>query len=496
MNRCAGVLMHITSLPSPYGIGTMGKEAYAFVDFLKEAGQTYWQILPIGPTGYGNSPYQSLSSYAGNPYLIDLDLLCEEGLLEKEELEDIDWSDDTTLVDYGKQYNNRYKVLRKACNRFVTKDPTEYYAFLKEESSWLKDYAIFMAIKDDRKGESWTNWPKELRNHRSEEVRQEALRLTDSVMFYTRMQYFFFKQLKALKKYANENGIQIIGDLPFYIASDSSDVWVDPEQFVMDENTYQMKEVSGMPCDDANPNGQKWGNPLFDWERMRNDGYTWWINRVKHVLKGCDVLRIDHFQGYHSFYAVPNEGEAKDGHWVKGPGLEPFHKLEETIGKTKIIVEDLGYLNDEFKQMIKDSGYPGMRILEYAFDKNDTYSLYMPFNHEKNSVVYTGTHDNHTILSWSKIEKDRCERMCKYLGTDGKDVVDTMLRCMYASPSDVAISQIQDWLKLDDSSRMNDPSNYQNAWRFRVKKGSLNTTLAKKMKEMMLMYARNNWENS
>ncbi len=496
MNRSAGVLMHITSLPSPYGIGTMGKEAYAFVDFLAEAGQTYWQMLPTGPTGYGNSPYQALSSYAGNPYLIDLDLLCEEGLLEQEELEEINWGNDEEHVDYGKLYDHRFQVLRQACSLLPTKDPKEYFAFLKEEKNWLKDYAIFMAIKDDRKGEAWVNWPQELRNHKSEAVQQEALRLTDSVMFYTRVQYLFYKQLKALKKYANEKGIQIIGDLPFYIAADSSDVWVSPEQFVMDENTFQIKEVSGMPCDNANPNGQKWGNPLFDWEKMKNDGYTWWCERVKHVLQGCDVLRIDHFQGYHSYFSVPSSGEAKDGHWVNGPGLAPFHKLEEQIGKTEIIVEDLGYLSEEFKQMIKQSGYPGMRILEYAFDQNDTYSLYMPFNHEKNSVVYTGTHDNSTILSWAKNEKARASRMCAYLGTDGKDVVDTMLRCMYASASNVAIAQIQDWLKLDDSSRMNDPSNGKDAWCFRVKKGALNSTLAKKMKAMMLMYARNNWNIS
>lgn len=488
MKRSAGVLMHVSSLPSPYGIGTFGKEAYKFIDFLAEAGQTYWQMLPTGQTGYGNSPYQSLSSFAGNPYFIDLDLLCEDGLLEKDEMESYDWGNDATHVDYGKLYENRYLVLKKACNRLHQKYQKEYYEFIQEEKSWVKDYSIFMAIKQDRNGQSWMEWPQELRNHRSHEVQEESYRLYDSVMFYVRIQFLFFLQLKKLKKYANEKGIQIIGDLPFYIAADSSDVWVNPEQFCMDEATYQLKEVSGMP------NGQKWGNPLFDWKQMENDQYAWWIKRVEHLLKGCNVVRIDHFQGYHSYYAIPFDGEAKDGHWVKGPGLKPFQKLEEVHGKVEIIIEDLGYLSDEFKQLIHESGYPGMRILEYAFEETDPYSLYMPFQHEKNSVVYTGTHDNHTILSWSKEEKKRAQRMCEYLGGNEKDVVDLMLRCMYASPSNVAIAQIQDWLGLDDASRMNDPSNYQNAWCFRVKKGVFTSTLAKKFKDMMLLYARNNWD--
>ncbi len=494
MKRSAGVLMHVSSLPSPYGIGTFGKEAYKFIDFLAEAGQTYWQMLPTGQTGYGNSPYQSLSSFAGNPYFIDLDLLCEDGLLEKDEMESYDWGNDATHVDYGKLYENRYLVLKKACNRLHQKYQKEYYEFIQEEKSWVKDYSIFMAIKQDRNGQSWMEWPQELRNHRSHEVQEESYRLYDSVMFYVRIQFLFFLQLKKLKKYANEKGIQIIGDLPFYIAADSSDVWVNPEQFCMDEATYQLKEVSGMPIDGANPKGQKWGNPLFDWKQMENDQYAWWIKRVQHLLKGCNVVRIDHFQGYHSYYAIPFDGEAKDGHWVKGPGLKPFQKLEEVHGKVEIIIEDLGYLSDEFKQLIHESGYPGMRILEYAFEETDPYSLYMPFQHEKNSVVYTGTHDNHTILSWSKEEKKRAQRMCEYLGGNEKDVVDLMLRCMYASPSNVAIAQIQDWLGLDDASRMNDPSNYQNAWCFRVKKGVFTSTLAKKFKDMMLLYARNNWD--
>lgn len=491
LNRRAGVLMHVSSLPSPYGIGTLGKEAYNFVDFLAEAGQTYWQMLPLGPTGYGNSPYQSLSSFAGNPYLIDLDLLIASGLLKKEEVDHIDWGSDHTKVDYGKLYTHRYRVLEKACNRLAYMHPEDYISFLQSEKSWLKDYAIFMAIKEDRNGEPWMKWPIQLRDHTSKEVQEEAYRLKERVIFYERVQYLFYEQLTHLKQYANERGIQIIGDLPFYLSSDSIDVWVDPEQFCIDTETYQMEYVSGFP------DGQKWGNPLFHWEKMKNEGYAWWCNRAKHVLRFCDVLRIDHFQGYQSFYAVPFDGEAKDGHWIKGPGLEPFQKLEEICGKVEIIIEDLGQLHDEFKNMIRESGYPGMRILEYAFDPNDPYSLYMPFNHEKNSVAYLGTHDNHTVRGWqlSKNEKVRIERACAYLGIKNDEkFVENMIRCLYRSSANTAIVQMQDLLGQDDSCRMNDPENYANAWTYRCETGSYDEKLAKQLKEMMLLYARNNWD--
>lgn len=495
MNRSAGVLMHITSLPSPYGIGTFGKSAYEFVDFLSEAGQTYWQMLPVGPTGFGNSPYQSLSSYAGNPYLIDLDMLIEDGLLKKEEVEDIDWMKDEEHVDFGKQYEHRYKVLKKACQRLDILHPQEYLEFLDEEKAWLKDYAVFMAIKEERKGEPWTKWPQELRNHLSQEVQEESYRLKDTVIFYERVQYLFFRQMEALKKYANDKGIQIIGDLPFYIASDSSDVWVDPEQFEVDEN-YQMRYVSGFPCDDGNPAGQKWGNPLFNWEKMRQDGYAWWIERVRHTLKSCDVLRVDHFQGYHSYFAVPFEGEPKDGHWVQGPSLEPFRRLQEAVGKKEIIIEDLGYLSDEFKQMIKESGFPGMRILQYAFDPNDPGSLYMPFQHIKNCVVYTGTHDNNTIAGWKNdpLQAKRIERACAYLGIrNDEDFTLNIVKNAYSSVADLVIIPMQDLLGTDESTRMNDPRGMENAWSYRCRKGDYDHTLAEKLKELMLLYCRNNW---
>lgn len=496
MIRSAGVLMHITSLPSPYGIGTFGKAAYEFVDFLSEAGQTYWQMLPIGPTGFGNSPYQSLSSYAGNPYLIDLDQLVEDGLLDPKDLKDIDWMKDEEHVDFGKQYNHRYAVLKKACQRLEVLHPQAYLEFLETEKRWVKDYAVFMAIKEERNGEPWTKWPEELRNHHSQQVQEESYRLRDTVVFYERVQYLFFQQMGALKKYANEKGIKIIGDLPFYIASDSSDVWVDPEQFEVDEN-YQMRYVSGFPCDSGNPQGQKWGNPLFNWERMKQDGYAWWIDRVKHVFKSCDVLRVDHFQGYHSYFAVPFHGEPKDGHWVQGPSLEPFNRLQEVVGKKEIIIEDLGYLSDEFKQMIKESGFPGMRIMQYAFDPNDPGSLYMPFQHIHNCVVYTGTHDNNTIKGWQNdpAQEKRIERACAYLSIQNdENFAWNVVKSAYSSVADLVIIPLQDLLEKDESARMNNPGGMENAWGYRCKKGDYNGILAKKIKELMLLYCRNNWD--
>lgn len=489
--RSAGILLHITSLPSPYGIGTLGKSAYEFVDFLKEAGQTYWQILPTNPTGFGNSPYQPLSSYAGNPYFIDLDMLVEDGLLKKKEITSIKWFKEETKVDFGLLYNNRFKVLKLACDRLEQLHPNDYFEFFEEEKSWLFDYATFMAIKDERNGESWTKWPQELRNHHSHEVKEKAFELKDSVLFYERLQYLFYKQMKKLKKYANDNHIKIIGDLPFYIAQDSSDVWVNPEQFDVDEN-FTMRYVSGFP------DGQKWGNPLIDWNKQKESGYAWWIDRCKQAFKSCDVLRIDHFQGYHSYYAVPFVGESKDGHWVNGPGLEPFHKLEEVLGKKEIIIEDLGNLNDEFKNMIKESGYPGMRILEYAFDPHDPYSLYMPFQHERNSVCYTGTHDNNTIMGWfhDTNEKARIERVKEYLNIkNDKDFNESILKCAYGSVCDICIVQLQDILGLDENYRMNDPQHYESSWTYRCTSKDIKPKLSKSLESLMKLYGRYNWDN-
>ena len=496
MIRSAGILLPVTALPSPYGIGTMGKDAREFIDFLAEAGQTYWQILPLGPTGFGNSPYQALSSYAGNIYLIDLDRLIDTRLLKKTEVSKIKWGKKPDAVDYGILYNERMKVLRKATRRLAALHPQEYLDFLRQESGWLRDYAVFMAIKQDQKGAAWQTWPKELRDARSEAVRNEAYRLREDVMFWQRVQFLFFRQLKDMKEYANRRGIQIIGDLPFYIAADSIDVWAHPEQFEID-GEHQLTFVSGFGPDNAHPDGQKWGNPLFNWDLMRSQNYSWWLERAAFTAKYCDVLRIDHFQGYLSYYAVPAKDEnARNGQWRRGPGLEVFRKLEERIGKKQIIVEDLGQLTPEFLDMVAQSGYPGMRIMEYAFDPNDPGSLYTPFQYPKNSVVYTGTHDNDTLQGWldNPDNKARIERAKKYLGLNKEEgYADGVLRGVYASASDLAIVQMQDLLGLGSAARTNDPSGKSVPWTWRCLPGSFNKKTAAVLKEKMLLYCRNNW---
>ena len=498
MIRSAGILMPISALPSPYGIGTMGKAAEDFIDFLADAGQTYWQILPIGPTGFGNSPYTEVSGYAGNPYLIDLDRLVEAGLLKKEEITAADWGDNPEHVDYGKLYNGRKNVLKLAADRIPLKHPEAYLEFIRNEK-WLKDYAVFMAIKDDQKGAAWTTWPKELRDHRSEAVRRKAEELADSVIYYERVQFMFYTQMVAIKKYANSKGIQIIGDLPFYAAADSSDIWSSPEQFALNSD-YEMSYVAGFPGDAGNPKGQKWGNPLFNWDRQRQDNYTWWIDRASHLRRVCDVLRLDHFQGYNSFFAIPAKDEdAKNGHWVKGPGLDIFKKMEERLGKQPVIVEDLGHLTPEFLKMVKDSGYPGMRILEYAFDPGDPGSLYMPFQYDKNTVCYIGTHDNETLKGWALNpgQEKRIRRMMEYLMIkDPEDVCEAVMRACWASVSDLAILQMQDLLGLDNKARMNDPANWGDAWTWRMKKGACTEELSKKIYDAMKLYCRNNWNAS
>lgn len=488
--------MSVSSLPSKYGIGTMGEEARKFVDFLADAGQTYWQILPLGPTGFGNSPYQSLSSFAGNPYLIDLDELVKEGLLKEEEVNAVKWQKKEDLVDYGIMYENRFAVLRTAADRLPLVHPEQYLEFVRKESSWLRDYAVFMAIKTDRKGETWLKWPRELRIHTSEEVRREAERLKDEVLFWQRIQYFFFTQAEKMKKYANDRGIQIIGDLPFYAASDSIDAWSHPEQFEID-GSYEMTYVSGMAPGPGSPKGQKWGNPLFAWEKMRNEGYRWWIARAAHQMRFCDVLRIDHFQGYDSYFAVPaKDDDAVNGHWRSGPGLDIFRRLQDSIGHKQMIVEDLGHLTPEFMKMVKDSGFPGMRILEYAFDPNDPGSIYMPFQYEKNTVVYIGTHDNDTAEGWraDPANKNRIARAKQYLGLNEEEGFGAgMLRAAYSSVSDLAVIQMQDILGLGSEARMNDPAGSDRNWAWRMKKDSLKKETAGKLKEMMLLYCRNNW---
>lgn len=482
--------MHISSLPSNYGIGTLGKDAYEFVDFLKKAGQTYWQTLPICPTGFGDSPYQSFSSFAGNPYFIDLDLLIEDGLLEESDCENIRWGTYETSVDYGTIYKNRFNVLRKAFSKFMESIPDDFQKFCQEEEYWLHDYALFMAIKNKTQ-KTWVDWDKGLKTKDKASLEQFENLNNDDVMFYKVMQYLFYKQWFALKSYANENKIKIIGDLPIYVASDSADIWSNPELFMVDEN-FEPTHVAGCPPDGFSRSGQLWGNPLYNWERMKQDNYDWWVKRIKHVSKIYDVTRIDHFRGFDSYYSI--EASAKSaigGEWKRGPGVELFNCAEKELGKLNIIAEDLGFLTPSVYKLLEETGFPGMKVLQFAFDARED-SDYLPHNYPKFSVVYTGTHDNDTIIGWMKnANKQDVAYAMEYMRLSEQEGYSWgMMKVAWASVSDIAIVTIQDLLGLGNSARMNRPSTTGTNWKWRASKGSYNDDLAKKVYKYMKIYKR------
>ena len=490
MVRGAGVLMPLTSLPSKYGIGTLGKAAFDFVDFLASARQGYWQILPIGPTGYGDSPYQSYSSFAGNPYLIDLDLLEKDRLLKPSEYRDEDWGKDPGKTDYGILYEKRFKVLRKATDRLSHHIPKDYTDFLKEEKDWLHDYAVFMAIKTDLKGKPWREWPKELQNKDKQAMQEVRQRLSSEILFWTRVQYLFFRQYHALKKYANSKNVKIIGDLPIYVASDSIDAWSFRDQFQLDEKG-DPKAVAGCPPDAFSADGQLWGNPLYDWDKMKHDGYKWWINRIDHQMRFYDVLRLDHFRGFSTYYAIPaKDTTAKNGRWHNGPGIEFFKAVENKLGRLSLIAEDLGDLSADVYDLMAKTGYPGMKVLEFAFDSEN--NEYMPHNYNKNCVVYAGTHDNDTVLGWLKTApKKTKERVVTYFHLDEKEGYNWgLIRGALSSTADLAIIQMQDLLGLGSEGRMNTPATASGNWTWRALPGSATKQLARKLCAMTLLYGR------
>lgn len=489
--RASGILMHISSLPSPYGIGTMGKEAREFVDFLVKSEQTYWQILPICPTSYGDSPYQSFSSQAGNPYFIDLDILCKDGLLTEKECKSFQWGTKKTEIDYGILYENRYPLLKIAYSRFMKKQPKDFEEFCKQESGWLEDYALFMAIKDANDGVSWLEWPKALRFREEEALQKVRREYKEEICFYKVLQYLFYKQWRSLKMYANKKGIQIIGDVPIYVALDSADVWANPEQFYLDSDRKPI-DVAGCPPDAFSADGQLWGNPLFRWDVMKEDGYAWWTNRIRAMSKLYDIVRIDHFRGFDSYYAIPaGDTTAQNGVWREGPGMDLFRTIENKLGKINIIVEDLGFLTPSVLKLVKDSGFPGMKVIQFAFDTREE-SDYLPHNYDKHTVVYTGTHDNDTILGWMKsAPRSSVNFAKKYLQLSKEEGYHWgMMRGAWASVSDLAIVPMQDILGLDNRARMNIPSTLGCNWKWRAKAGVLTPELAKKIKKYMKLYGR------
>ncbi len=489
--RSSGILFHITSLPSPYGIGTLGRDAYEFVGFLKSAKQKYWQILPLNPTGFGNSPYQSFSAFAGNPYMIDLDFLCEEGLLKEEEYCGIDWSDNPQCVNFGKIYQNRSGVLRIACSRFEKSD--NFFEFCADNAFWLDDYALFMSLKNSFGGKPWYQWQQSLKMRNEQAVDGAKSLLTDEIEYHKTVQFLFYRQWKNLKEYALENGIYIIGDLPVYVAHDSADVWGNPKQFLLDDE-YNPSLVAGVPPDSFSSEGQLWGNPVFDWEYMRRDGYRWWIRRLEHSLTLFDRVRIDHFRGFSSYYAVPyGMKNAVNGLWYKGPGIEFFKAIEASLGKADIIAEDLGYTDSGVINLLKDTGYPGMKVLQFAFDRREN-SDHLPHNYEKNCVVYIGTHDNDTLCGWfENADSEDVEFAEKYLRLDNNEGKCTgFIKSALASVGETAILTMQDLLHLGAWARMNTPSTAENNWQWRAEKKDINVELAEKLAEYTILYKRYN----
>ena len=483
--------MPISSLPSPYGIGTLGAEARKFADFLAAGGQSCWQLLPVGPTSYGDSPYQSFSSFAGNPYFIDLDILAEWGLLEPEEYQFLNWGNDPGQADYELLYKNRFQVLRLAVSRLSRGDKFEMRGTLWG-ADWLEDYALFMALKDKFGGASWLDWPEELRLRESASLALARKELAAEIDFWKWVQHLFFSQWWSLKEYVNQKNISIIGDLPIYVALDSADVWANPDQFQLDENG-RPTEVAGCPPDGFSADGQLWGNPLFDWERMKKDGYAWWLKRIAWQFQICDTLRIDHFRGFDSYYAIPyGDATAKNGRWKPGPGIGFFKAVNKALGKKDIIAEDLGFLTPSVHKLLKDSGYPGMKVLEFAFDSRDTGSDYLPHCYSPHCVVYAGTHDNDTIQGWMASAPKKDVSFAKaYLRLSKREGYHWgMMRSAWASPADLAVMQFQDLLGLGSEARMNTPSTLGNNWKWRALPGTFDEKLSKRLRREMKVYQR------
>jgi len=491
--RASGILMPISSLPSKYGIGCFSKEAYLFIDQLKESGQRYWQILPLGPTGYGDSPYQSFSTFAGNPYFIDLEGLIEEGLLQSAECEAYDFGDNSRYIDYEKIYLSRFKILKKAYQRSQIDQNKAFKAYELKNEFWLKDYALYMAIKNHFGGVSWNEWDEDIRLRYPDALKSYEKKLENEVGFYKFLQYTFARQWEKLKSYANDNGIQIIGDIPIYVAFDSADSWSHAELFQFDQ-FKNPTALAGCPPDGFSAMGQLWGNPLYNWEYHKQTSYAWWIQRIFYCFQLYDVVRIDHFRGFDEYYSIPfGAVTAENGHWEKGPGIDLFQNLNRQLGKMNIIAEDLGYVTDSVRKLVKDSGYPGMKVLEFAFDSREK-SDYMPHNYERNCVVYTGTHDNDTIKGWyqSIVPADR-QLSIDYMGnekTELKDIHWDFIRLALSSVAQLAIIPIQDYLGLDTEARMNQPSTLGNNWKWRLLTGEITKELLNKMNKLTALYGR------
>ena len=489
--RSCGVLMHITSLPSPYGIGTFGAEAEAFVDWLKENGQKYWQVLPLGPTGYGDSPYQSFSTFAGNPLLIDLDDLVENGMLTKEQCAEADYGADPSFVDYEKVYRTKTKLLEEAFTHFEESE-IAYVSFIKDEAWWLDNYALYMAIKENNGQAPWQSWDADLKMRKAEALQREGDKLHDRVAFYKFVQYTFYRQWQQLKRYANRNDVKIIGDIPIYVAMDSADVWANKELFLLDKEGSPT-EVAGVPPDYFSKTGQLWGNPLYNWDKMKADRYSWWIKRIGKSMEMYDLLRIDHFRAFDTYYAIPyGETTAINGKWMVGPGMDLFNEVKAQLGSANIIAEDLGEIFDSVKELLKASGFPGMRVLQFGFNPNNEDSDHLPHRYPPNCAAYTGTHDNSTIMQWLREADRESAKMAKrYVHPNLFEKFNwAAIRTIYMSSAGLVIVPMQDILGLGGAARMNIPSTVGGNWKWRMKKGANSAKIGAKLKDLAETYFR------
>ncbi len=494
--RKSGILLPITSLPSEYGIGCFSKSAYEFIDFLKDSGQSYWQILPLCPTGFGDSPYQSFSTFAGNPYLISLKNLIDQELITKEECDNTDFGNNKNYIDYEKMYHNRFKILKKAYERSNIQSDNNFKEFVDKNSYWLFDYSLFMALKYKFGQKIWNTWDNDIKLREKIALEKYRNELSYEIDFWSFLQYTFFCQWNKLKQYANKNGVSIIGDIPIYVSLDSADAWANPKLFDIDENGFPTR-VAGCPPDGFSKTGQLWGNPIYNWENHKKEGFDWWIKRFSHSFKMYDMLRIDHFRGFDEYYTIEYGKEnAIQGEWKKGPGIELFNAVKEKLGEKAIIAEDLGFMTDTVKKLLSDCGYPGMKILQFAFDMRDESASndHIPHNYIKNCVAYTGTHDNQTLLSWYKTitEKERenvRNYLCDYYTPDDK-LNYPLISLILKSNASLCIVPIQDFLCLDDKARINTPSTTSGNWQWRLSKNELDKNLSKKIYNMTKIYDR------
>ncbi|OVE66558.1 4-alpha-glucanotransferase [Clostridium diolis] len=493
MNRSSGIIMHIASLPGKYGIGTFGKEAYKFGDFLKKAGQKYWQILPLGPTSFGDSPYQSFSAFAGNPYFIDFDILRQDGFLDESDYYSVNFGESSEDIDYGLIFKEKLRVLKIAYEKFKLRQDKDLIKFQEAEAYWLDDYALYMSIKKHFDLKSWYEWDEDIRLREPEAINRYKILLEDEIGFWRFLQYEFYKQWNNLKAYINNLGIEIIGDMPIYVAEDSADVWGNPEAFLLNKNTLKPLKVAGCPPDIFAATGQLWGNPIYDWCYMGKTDYKWWVDRIRQSLNLYDVLRIDHFKGFESYWSIPyGDLTAENGEWVKGPGIKVFNAIKDELGEVNIIAEDLGTLTEETIKLRNDTGFPGMKILTFGFD-SDSSNPFLPHNYEKNFIVYTGTHDNDTVRGWIEktAPKEEVQRAITYLGLNKEEGYNWgFIRGAWSSIANISMAQMQDFLNLGNEARINLPSTLGNNWRWRVRKDALTDQLAEKIHQITRTYGR------